>query len=140
MIMTNEALSHDLTFAIDVCQQAGKVVLAHFKRGVAVSMKPDNTPVTLADRECEKLIRELIAEKFPMDGVLGEEEAPLAASEGSKRKWIIDPIDGTYNFARGIPIFSILLALSIRGRHFCISFLRRMRAALMLYWGLPGKR
>lgn len=103
-------LSVDLAFAIDTCREAGKLVLNYFKRGVEVSMKPDNTPVTLADKECESLIRKLIKEKFPHDAILGEEEG-ACAEKSSRRKWIIDPVDGTYNFARGIPIFSILLAL-----------------------------
>lgn len=105
-------MSQELSFAIDVCKEAGKTALRHFKRGVEVEMKPDNTPVTLADKECEKLIREMISSRFPDDALLGEEEGesnPDAAK--SKRKWIIDPIDGTYNFARGIPVFSVLLAL-----------------------------
>lgn len=100
---------------MEVCQAAGKAVLAHFKRGVEVSMKPDNTPVTIADKECENLIRRLISQQFPDDAILGEEEEEQAASGSSRRKWIIDPIDGTYNFARGIPIFSLLLALEQEG-------------------------
>lgn len=104
--------SQDLTFALKVCQEAGKLALAHFKRGVEVTMKPDKTPVTLADKECEKLIRSYIRQRFPDDDLLGEEEGS-AETKGARRKWIIDPIDGTYNFARGIPVFSVLLALEL---------------------------
>lgn len=108
-------LSQDLEFAIDVCQDAGKVALMHFRHGVEVSMKPDNTPVTLADKDCEKLIRQRISKRFPADSILGEEEGDSPGCSKAGRKWIIDPIDGTYNFARGIPIFSILLALELEG-------------------------
>ncbi len=108
-------LSQDLSFALEICKEAGKLALGHFKRGVEVTMKPDNTPVTLADKECESLIRKLISTRFPDDAILGEEEEARDANAGSKRKWIIDPIDGTYNFARGIPIFSLLLALEQDG-------------------------
>ncbi|MBX9724233.1 MAG: hypothetical protein K2X81_22685 [Candidatus Obscuribacterales bacterium] len=108
-------LSQDLSFALQICKEAGKLALAHFKQGVEVTMKPDNTPVTLADKECESLIRKLISERYPDDAILGEEEEAREGSAESKRKWIIDPIDGTYNFARGIPIFSLLLALELNG-------------------------
>lgn len=107
-------LSPDLSFAIETCREAGNLILNYFKRGVEVTMKPDNTPVTLADKEGECLIRKCIAEKFPADAILGEEEG-ASPENNSKRRWIIDPVDGTYNFARGIPIFSILLALEVNG-------------------------
>src|SRR5262249_5035600 len=71
-------------------------------------------PVTCADKECEALIRQAIQDRFAEDGILGEEEG---AADGvkSRRRWIIDPIDGTYGFARGIPIFATLLALEENG-------------------------
>lgn len=111
MTKQTQQLSKDLSFAINVCEEAGVLALRHFKRGVEVSMKPDNTPVTLADKECESLIRKSIAEQYPDDALLGEEEGESTHDTNARRKWIIDPIDGTYNFARGIPIFSVLLAL-----------------------------
>ncbi|MBX9689595.1 MAG: inositol monophosphatase [Candidatus Obscuribacterales bacterium] len=113
--MSQTKLSSDLSFALDLCREAGKLVLKYFKEGVEVSMKPDNTPVTIADKECEKFLRAAISNKFPDDGILGEEEAARSAGGNSNRKWILDPVDGTYNFARGISIFSILLALEIDG-------------------------
>jgi histidinol-phosphatase len=106
--------SNDLDFALEVCRQAGELAMQHFKRGVEVSMKPDRTPVTIADRQCEKLVRTLISQRYPDDAILGEEESARAGN--SSRKWIVDPIDGTYNFARGIPIFSVLLALEEDGQ------------------------
>lgn len=115
MSLPDCALKEELQFAIELCKEAGQLAIAHFNRGVQVSMKPDNTPVTLADQECEAQIRNRISARFPSDALLGEEEGESKQASASKRKWIIDPIDGTYNFARGIPIFSVLLALEIDG-------------------------
>lgn len=110
-------MSKDLDFAVDVCKRAGALALKHFRSGIEMTMKPDNTPVTLADKECESLIRQEISQVFPGDTILGEEEGESRSnSESNQRKWIIDPIDGTYNFARGIPIFSLLLALEVKGK------------------------
>lgn len=108
--------SKELEFALDVCKRAGALALKHFTSGIEMTMKPDNTPVTLADKECEDLIRNEIKAIFPNDAILGEEEGESGNCESNSRKWIIDPIDGTYNFARGIPIFSVLLALEIDGK------------------------
>src|SRR4030095_10907235 len=84
-------------------------------------MKEDDSPVTAADKECERMIREGIGAAFPEDAILGEEEGetagavPARGAGASGRKWIIDPIDGTYNYARGVPIFATLLALEQAG-------------------------
>ncbi len=109
-------MSKELELALDVCKRAGVLALKHFTSGIEMTMKPDNTPVTMADKECEALIRNEIDIQFPKDSILGEEEGESGNSESNSRKWIIDPIDGTYNFARGIPIFSILLALEVAGK------------------------
>lgn len=89
--------------------------MQHFNRGIQSEMKADNTPVTEADKECERLIRDALAERFPNDSILGEEGGAQSGGNG-KRVWIIDPIDGTYNYARKVPIFSILLALQEDGQ------------------------
>jgi histidinol-phosphatase len=109
-----EALSTELAFALDVCERAGKIALAYYNSGVDVVQKSDGTPVTAADKECERLIREAINEKFPTDAILGEEEgesAGVAGKSTKRRRWILDPIDGTFGFARGIPVWATLLAL-----------------------------
>jgi histidinol-phosphatase len=77
--------------------------------GLEVIRKGDGTPVTAADRDAERFLRERLAEAFPGDGLLGEEEAPTASTTG--RRWIIDPIDGTKAFTCGVPLYSNLLAL-----------------------------
>ncbi|MBY0359076.1 MAG: hypothetical protein K2W82_13825 [Candidatus Obscuribacterales bacterium] len=108
--------SHELDFALKIAAKAGEIALNYFRSGVEVMMKTDNTPVTRADKECERFIRDALAKEFPQDAILGEEEGESGVSsqgEKPKRKWIIDPIDGTYNYARGIPIFSTLIALEV---------------------------
>lgn len=107
--------SRELVFALDICEQAGHIAMKYFDKGIDVQSKHDGSPVTVADRECERLIREAIESRFPEDGILGEEEGECAPSEDNGRRWIIDPIDGTYNYARGVPIFSTLLALEKDG-------------------------
>lgn len=109
--------SQELQFAVAVAEKAGAVALKYFQEGIEATYKSDDTPVTKADRECERLIREAIAETFPDDDILGEEEGESVAHQGHKgrRKWIIDPIDGTYNYARAVPIFSTLLAFEQDG-------------------------
>lgn len=92
--------------------KAGLCALRYFDSGLEVTRKGDGSPVTEADKEVESLIRAAITQEFPADGILGEEGVDV---EGGGRRWIIDPIDGTMNFSRGIPLFSILLALEEDG-------------------------
>ncbi len=108
------AQSQELSFALDICELAGATAMRYQKLGIGSEMKDDGTPVTAADKECERLIRQGIKQTFPDDDILGEEEGETVQSR-SDRKWIIDPIDGTYNYARGVPIFSTLLALEAGG-------------------------
>ncbi|MBX3150493.1 hypothetical protein KF728_10120 [Candidatus Obscuribacterales bacterium] len=113
------AFRAELVFALDLIEEAGRRAVKYFESGVSVDAKEDGSPVTRADKDIEHMIREAIEQTFPDDGILGEEEIEKKAflkyqsEEGNKlmRRWIVDPIDGTYNFARGIPIFSTLMAL-----------------------------
>jgi histidinol phosphatase-like enzyme (inositol monophosphatase family) len=99
-----------LDFAVDVVATAGGATLRWFRSAdLAVDTKADGTPVTEADRTAERLMRERIADRFPEDGVLGEEEPERPGRSG--RRWIVDPIDGTKAFTRGVPLYSTLLAL-----------------------------
>ena len=99
-----------LDFAVDVAREAGESTLRWFRaRDLAVDSKADGTPVTAADRHAERLVRDRVAARFPDDGVLGEEEPETAGATG--RRWIVDPIDGTKAFTRGVPLYSTLLAL-----------------------------
>ena len=94
----------------DVARIAGDVALRHFKRGVAVEWKSDGSPVTIADREAEKTAREWIGRRFPQHGILGEEEGETLV--GAEYRWIVDPIDGTKTFVRGVPLWGTLVAIA----------------------------
>lgn len=111
--MREESLGSLLEFAVEVAWRAGRCTLAHFQADVTVEEKGDGTPVTVADREAERVARELIGSRFPEDGLLGEEfgeERPDA-----RRRWILDPIDGTASFIRGVPLYGVLVALEQDG-------------------------
>lgn len=102
-----------LRAAIEAAKAAGEVARYYFGRNLAVETKADRTPVTRADRECEAKIIEVLRAQFPHYGFLGEE---LGEQVGERSlRWIIDPIDGTKNFIRGIPFFATLIALEEGG-------------------------
>jgi histidinol phosphatase-like enzyme (inositol monophosphatase family) len=109
--MSSEPLPLLLEFAVEIARRAGRISLAHFQTGVAVEHKSDLSPVTVADRQAELLIRQLITEKFPDDGIIGEELGPVG--QRARRRWLIDPIDGTRTFVRGVPLFGVMVALEI---------------------------
>ncbi len=95
-------------------EAAGRAALAHQGRGVRAEYKADLSPVTLADRESEALISRTLLEAFPEDGLLGEEGARREGESG--RRWIIDPIDGTRDFLRGLPTWAVQIGLESQGR------------------------
>lgn len=111
--MTIEAYRDLLDFAVEVAWRAGRITLASYQTGVAAEAKADDSPVTIADREAERVARALIEARFPHDGLVGEEEGEVRA--GADRRWIIDPIDGTRSFIRGVPLYGVLLALEEEG-------------------------
>jgi histidinol phosphatase-like enzyme (inositol monophosphatase family) len=99
-----------LEAAVALARAAGELTLRWFRADdLAVDRKGDGTPVTAADRAAERHIREVLAVDHPADGILGEEEGPVAGTSG--RRWILDPIDGTKAFTCGVPLYSNLLAL-----------------------------
>jgi histidinol-phosphatase len=102
-------LADDLTFALDLADLADGLAMASFRAAdLVVETKPDLTPVSEADRAVERAIREQLAAHRPGDAVLGEEYG----QEGTAtRRWIIDPIDGTKNYVRGVPVWATLIAL-----------------------------
>ncbi|MFW5845469.1 MAG: inositol monophosphatase family protein, partial [Planctomycetota bacterium] len=99
--------------AVAAARAGGRAALPHFRRAdLQVEHKADDSPVTIADRASESAARELIHAAFPADGWLGEE---TGSSDGcSDRRWVVDPIDGTRNFLRGIPLWSTLVACEQR--------------------------
>lgn len=98
--------------AQDAARRAGQLALRYFDAAVNVEWKSDQSPVTVADREAEALLRSALLEKFPTDGFLGEESGYVTGSSGFR--WIIDPIDGTRNFVRGVPVWATLVGLEYR--------------------------
>jgi histidinol-phosphatase len=109
-----EALSKYLDFAVDTAYLAGRLTLAYFQVGVQPDFKPDDTPVTLADRKAEELIRSRIEARFPHHAIIGEEYGSKD-TEGASHRWLVDPIDGTKSFVRGVPLYGVLIGLEIEG-------------------------
>jgi histidinol-phosphatase len=111
--MNAPSLDDDLRLALELADIADAITAQAFRRGdLRVETKPDLTPVTEADRGVEQALREHIGAMRPDDAVLGEE---FGSSGASTRRWYIDPIDGTKNFVRGIPVFATLVALELDG-------------------------
>ena len=97
---------------VTAARAGGAVALEHFRRGVDVTLKADRSPVTIADSESERTILATLARACPDHGVLAEESGE---GGGQARRFIVDPIDGTRNFARGIPYWAVLIALEEDG-------------------------
>lgn len=108
--MTRAPLSTYLEFALDAAWQAGRITLGHFQTGLEIENKADDSPVTIADRQSEQKLRELIGRYWPDHGIIGEEYGTQTGS--SELTWTVDPIDGTKSFIHGVPIYAVLLALT----------------------------
>ncbi|HEX9376653.1 MAG TPA: inositol monophosphatase family protein [Actinomycetota bacterium] len=102
----------ELAFANELADRAGEIAMGFFQGEFEVRQKADSTPVTEADLAVEAMVRERLADAFPADAVLGEEHGMEGAAE---RVWVVDPIDGTKNFAAGIPVWGTLVALLVAG-------------------------
>lgn len=111
--MSRMAWEKELEVARAAASRAGEIGLRYQARGVAAEIKSDESPVTEADRECERLIGQMLNGAFPDDGLLGEEGALEESRSG--RLWIIDPIDGTRDFIRGIDTWGVLIGLEVDG-------------------------
>ncbi|HEX5975528.1 MAG TPA: inositol monophosphatase family protein, partial [Rubrobacteraceae bacterium] len=102
-----------LDFAAQTAYEAGRLTLGYFRTSVMrPELKPDDTPVTIADREAERLIRARIGARYPGHAVVGEE---YGVEGDSSHRWIVDPIDGTKAFVRGVPLYGVLIGLEIVG-------------------------
>ncbi|HEX2778397.1 MAG TPA: histidinol-phosphatase [Gemmatimonadaceae bacterium] len=99
-----------LEAAADVARLAGDIALRHFGAGVMVEWKQDGSPVTVADRDAERAARDWIEKRFPTHGILGEEHGEIRP--GAEYRWVIDPIDGTKTFVRGVPLWGTLVAVA----------------------------
>ncbi|BDS49321.1 MULTISPECIES: inositol monophosphatase family protein [Rhodoluna] len=107
--------SSDLDLALAIADLADSIALERFRAlDLKVETKPDRSPVTDADQAVERAIKALLAEKAPSDALIGEEYG--SADGTTNRTWIIDPIDGTANYLRGVPVWATLIALAIDGK------------------------
>ncbi len=104
-------MSPRLQFALEAAEAAGRLTLDYFQKGAQVETKADGTPVTQADRGAERLIREMLATRYPGEAILGEEEGGGSSSDG----WVIDPIDGTKSFVCGVPLYATLISFEQEG-------------------------
>jgi len=102
-----------IDFAHRLADASGSVIRRYFRTPVQVDDKPDQTPVTIADREAESVMRGMIAAAFPDHGIIGEEEAPVRGH--AEWVWTLDPVDGTKAFISGKPLFGTLIGLCHRG-------------------------
>lgn len=99
-------------FATDLAYRAGRLALGYYQTGLRPDFKADDTPVTVADRAAEELIRDEIERVYPDHAIIGEEFGETSREENPFR-WIIDPIDGTMAFMRGVPLYGVLIGLEI---------------------------
>ncbi|HEX4932447.1 MAG TPA: histidinol-phosphatase [Gemmatimonadaceae bacterium] len=99
-----------LTAVTELARLAGEVAQSHYRSGLSVEQKADGSPVTIADRAAELAAREWIMTHFPQDGILGEEFGET--NPGARRRWLLDPIDGTKSFVRGVPLWGTLVAVT----------------------------
>lgn len=135
-------ISRRLDIALAAGREAGEATLRYFQRhGLAIEFKGDGSPVTEADKLAEKIIRRHIAAAFPADAILGEEEGETPGRSGYR--WILDPIDGTRPFSRGIPTFGNLIAVERAPAHASacapmVVGVAHFPALYELHWGALG--
>jgi histidinol-phosphatase len=99
-----------LQFAVEIAREAGDGTLRYFRRSdLTIERKADQSPVTIADRSAEELLRQRIGERFPQDAIIGEELGEQAGQSGFQ--WVLDPIDGTKSFIYGVPLYTTLIAV-----------------------------
>ena len=112
MLQTSKSeLTELLQAAVVMARDAGDITLNYYRKKPETSKKSDGSYVTIADREAEAYLRRQIAKDFPDDGILGEEEGETEGRSG--RRWILDPIDGTFAFVHGVPFYGVMIALEI---------------------------
>src|SRR5712671_6451664 len=103
-------IAERVQFAVEIAREAGDGTLRYFRRSdLAVERKADHSPVTVADRTAEELLRQRIGDRFPADAIIGEELGEQTGESGFQ--WILDPIDGTKSFIHGVPLYTTLIAV-----------------------------
>lgn len=105
--------NQEISLALKIAEDAGAVQRQFAENLPTIEFKDDLSPVTSVDRECESLIRDRLLSAFPRDGFCGEESGTINGTSG--RQWIVDPLDGTRPYLRGIPTYSVLIALEEAG-------------------------
>lgn len=111
-----ESMRSYLDFAIETAFLAGRLTVGYYQTGVQPDFKADDSPVTVADKKAEELIRARIEKTYPTHEILGEEFGQKDAFQHASHRWVVDPIDGTKAFTRGIPLYSVLIGLEIEGK------------------------
>ncbi len=111
----SESLQSYLDFAIETAYLAGRLTLGYYQTALDIDAKSDGSPVTIADRSAEELIRRRIEKRYPTHAIIGEEFGAKTGEEKSHR-WIVDPLDGTKSFVRGVPLYAVLIGLEIEGQ------------------------
>ena len=110
----SDSLHDYLDFAAETAYMAGRLTLGYFLTDLRPDFKSDDTPVTIADKRSEELIRSRIEGKYPGHAIVGEEYG-ASESSGATHRWFIDPIDGTKSFICGVPLYAVLIGLEIEG-------------------------
>jgi histidinol-phosphatase len=110
----NKSLQPYLDFAAETAYLAGRLTLGYFQTGLRPDFKSDDTPVTIADRKAEELVRARIEKQYSGHAIVGEEYGENDQA-GASHRWFIDPIDGTKSFVRGVPLYAVLIGLEIEG-------------------------
>ncbi|MBN2145786.1 MAG: inositol monophosphatase family protein [Anaerolineales bacterium] len=108
-------LQEYLDFTVETAYLAGRLTLGYFQTGIRPDQKADQSPVTIADRQAEELIRSRIEKRYPQHAVVGE-ELGIKETQNATHRWFIDPIDGTKSFIRGVPLYGVLIGLEIEGQ------------------------
>jgi histidinol phosphatase-like enzyme (inositol monophosphatase family) len=109
--MANDpSLRELMEFAVEAAWQAGKITLEYFQTPFDLELKADLSPVTVADRRAEQMLREAIERRYPDHAVLGEEYGETGP-DGARFRWVLDPIDGTKSFVRGVPLYGVMVAV-----------------------------
>jgi myo-inositol-1(or 4)-monophosphatase len=111
----SESLRLYLDYAVETAYLAGRLTMGYFQTGLRPDYKADDSPVTVADRKAEELIRARIEKRYPQHAIVGEEYGE-SENQGASHCWFIDPIDGTKSFMRGVPLYSVLIGLEIEGK------------------------
>jgi histidinol-phosphatase len=111
--MSESELRELLDFSVSAAHEAGEITLRYFRQKFETRLKGKDNFVTQADLEAEEFLRREILKRFPEDAIVGEEGGESAGT--SRRRWIIDPIDGTYSFVHGVPFYGVLLGCEVDG-------------------------